>query len=130
VSKKTFALALFLLALAVAAFALPPQCDCVYCTTHPSSSCTLVPGNTVTTCGAYYPTHCEGPSGPTAAAVPSRDAFLASLATPPQPVSTSGALPPVCTAGCPPSSPCTCPPGTIRAGRTTICGTWRTFCSP
>jgi hypothetical protein len=40
------------------------------------------------------------------------------------------ATPPVCTAGCPPSSPCTCPPGTLRAGRSTICGTWRTFCSP
>jgi hypothetical protein len=82
VSKKMIALALFLLAFAVPALAFPPQCDCVFCTTHSgTTSCTLVPGNTVTTCGAYYPTHCEGPSGPTQA-VPSREAFLASLAAP------------------------------------------------
>lgn len=42
----------------------------------------------------------------------------------------AGASAPVCTVGCPASSQCTCPPGTLRAGRVTICGTWRTFCDP
>jgi len=81
--SKKILFALFLLVLAAPVLALPPQCDCIYCFSHGSSSCTLVPGNTVTTCGAFYPTHCEGPSGPSAAsAAPSRIEFLAELAAP------------------------------------------------
>jgi len=51
------------LALAVPTLALPPQCSCPFCFQHSgTTTCTLVPGNTVTTCGSYIPTHCTMPN--------------------------------------------------------------------
>ena len=60
-----FLLLLTLLALAVPALAFPHQCDCGYCTLNGgTTSCTIVSpsGNTVVTCGYYYPHYCEGPA--------------------------------------------------------------------
>jgi hypothetical protein len=59
------ALAFVVLALAVPALAFPPQCSCGYCTLHGgTTTCTIVSstGNTVVTCGYYYPHFCEGPA--------------------------------------------------------------------
>jgi len=53
------------LALAVPAGAFPPQCTCGYCTLNPgTTNCTIVSpsGNTVVTCGYYYPRYCTGPA--------------------------------------------------------------------
>jgi len=58
---KKLLLLIAVLCLAVPALALPPQCSCPYCFQNSGSSCTLVPGNTVTTCGSYIPTHCTMP---------------------------------------------------------------------
>jgi len=61
--KIVFALALLsVLCLAIPVMALPPQCSCGYCTLHGSLSCTIVPGNTVVSCGTYYATYCTGPN--------------------------------------------------------------------
>jgi hypothetical protein len=79
---KKALLALFLLALAIPALALPPQCSCPYCAGHGTSSCTIVPSNTVTSCGTYYGTYCTGPDLAPQAAVPSKEQFLASLGSP------------------------------------------------
>jgi len=76
---KKALLALFLLALAIPAFALPPQCNCPYCAGHGTSNCTIVPGNTVTSCGTYYGTYCTGPGLAAPGTPPSKEQFLASL---------------------------------------------------
>jgi len=67
-TNKKLALLLLLLAalaLALPALAFPPQCTCGYCTLHGgTTTCTIVSpsGNTVVTCGYYYPHYCTGPA--------------------------------------------------------------------
>jgi hypothetical protein len=85
--KLVFAVVLLsVLCLALPVVALPPQCSCGYCTLHGSLNCTIVPGNTVVGCGTYYQTYCTAPNLVGAAALPSRAEFLATLASPTQPV--------------------------------------------
>ena len=86
---KKALLALVLLAVAIPALALPPQCSCPYCAGHGTSNCTIVPGNTVTSCGTYYGTYCTGPGLAPKAAAPSKEQFLASLGAPAVPSKTA-----------------------------------------
>jgi len=65
-TKTKLALLLLLLAalvMALPAMAFPPPCTCSYCSLN-TTSCTLIStsGNTVISCGYYYPHYCEGPA--------------------------------------------------------------------